>query len=186
MAATLFAETRTGYQGVLLQMFNHGINILGLWIVVELIERQFGTRKLSELGGLAQKAPALTILLVIVAFANISLPLTNAFVGEFMMFMGIWTSDGTKYNMVFTALAALSIILGAVYTLTMIQKVFYGNTNTLTEGGRDLHGNERLALGIIVLLIFVFGVYPQPLLQLTNAFTDGLLQKVTVTNMIIK
>ena len=77
-------------QGVMMQMFNHGINIIGLWIVVELIERQFGTRKLSELGGIAQKAPGLAILLVIVAFANISLPLTNAFVGEFLMFNGIW------------------------------------------------------------------------------------------------
>ena len=75
-------------QGVMIQMFNHGINIIGLWIVVELIERQFGTRKMSELGGLAQKAPALAILLVLIALANIALPLTNAFVGEFMMFNG--------------------------------------------------------------------------------------------------
>ena len=79
MAAAIFAESESGLQGVLMQMFNHGINIIGLWIVVELIERQFGTRKLSELGGMAQKAPALAILLVIIAFANISLPLTNSF-----------------------------------------------------------------------------------------------------------
>ena len=58
-------------------MFNHGINIIGLWIVVELIERQFGTRKMSELGGLAQKAPALAILLVIVALC-VRTPLVNA------------------------------------------------------------------------------------------------------------
>ncbi|HZH95181.1 MAG TPA: NADH-quinone oxidoreductase subunit M, partial [Flavisolibacter sp.] len=57
MSAAIFAENRSGLQGVIVQMFNHGINIIGLWIVVELIERQFGTRKLSELGGIAQKAP---------------------------------------------------------------------------------------------------------------------------------
>lgn len=181
MAATLFAENKTGYQGVMIQMFSHGVNIIGMWIVVELIERQFGTRKLSQLGGIAQKAPGLTTLLVIVAFANISLPLTNAFVGEFMMFTGIWTSTVTKYNMLFTALAGLSIILAAVYTLTMIQKVFYGNTNSLTERSRDLFGNERLALAIVVLLIVVFGVYPQPLLNLTNGFVDGLLKDINVT-----
>lgn len=180
MAATLFAENKTGYQGIMMQMFNHGINIIGMWIVVELIERQFGTRKLSQLGGIAQKAPGLTILLVIVAFANISLPLTNAFVGEFMMFTGIWTSTVTKYNIVFTALAGLSIILAAAYTLTMIQKVFYGNTNELTQRASDLFGNERLALAIVVLLIVVFGVYPQPLLNLTNGFVDGFLKEINV------
>jgi NADH-quinone oxidoreductase subunit M len=186
MAATLFAETKTGYQGVMIQMFNHGINIIGLWIVVELIERQFGTRKLSQLGGLAQKALGLAILLVIVALANISLPLTNSFIGEFMMFTGIWGSHVTQYNIVFTALAGLTIILGAVYTLTMIQKILYGNTNTLTEGGRDIHNNEKIALGLIVLLVFIFGVYPQPLLNLTDGFVNGLLQQITVANPIVK
>src|SRR5207249_7731002 len=63
MALAIFAETHLALQGVMMQMFNHGINILGLWIVVELIERQFGTRKISELGGLAAKAPVLSTLL---------------------------------------------------------------------------------------------------------------------------
>ena len=186
MAAAIFAEHKSGMQGVMMQMFNHGINILGLWIVVELIERQFGTRKLSELGGIAQKAPALTTLLVIVAFANISLPLTNAFVGEFMMFNGIFGSEVTKYNIVFATLAGLSIILAAVYTLRMIQKVFYGNTNTLTATATDIHINERLALGAIVVLILVFGIYPQPLLDLTNGFVDGLLKEASVKDMFLK
>ncbi len=186
MAAAIFAETKTGLQGVLMQMFNHGINIIGLWIVVELIERQFGTRKLSELGGIAQKAPGLTILLVIVAFANISLPLTNAFVGEFLMFNGIFNSTSTRYNVLFAALALVSIILAAVYTLNMIQKIFFGTTNTVTEKGHDIRLNERAALGIIVLLIVIFGVYPQPLLNLTNSFVDTVLKGTNVANLMVK
>jgi len=59
MCASLFAETQSGMQGVMIQMFNHGVNIIGLWIVIELIERQFGTRKISQLGGLAQRSPAM-------------------------------------------------------------------------------------------------------------------------------
>lgn len=183
MALTLFAETKSGYQGVLIQMFNHGINIIGLWIVVELIERQFGTRKLSELGGLAQKAPALATLLVIVALGNIALPLTNGFIGEFLMFNGIWNSTITKYNIVFTAVAGLSIILAAVYTLNMIRKVFFGNTNPLTEKAYDAFSNERFALVVIVLIIFAIGVYPQPLLNLTDGFVDQLLKDVDVSNL---
>ena len=185
MIMSIFAENKIGMQGVMMQMFNHGINIIGLWIVVELIERQFHTRKLSELGGIAQKAPGLTILLVIVAFANISLPLTNAFVGEFLMFNGIWNT-ASNYRIVFAVLAGLSIILAAVYTLNMIQKVFFGNANELTEKAHDIKINERLALGIIVVLIFVFGVYPQPMLNLTNGFVDALLKEVNVANLLVK
>ena len=184
MAATIFAETKTGMQGVLMQMFNHGINIIGLWIVVELIERQFGTRKLSQLGGIAQKAPALAILLVVVAFANISLPLTNAFVGEFLMFNGIFTSTITKYNVVFTVLALLSIILSAVYTLTMIQKVFFGPANAVTQNAHDIWGIEKVALGLIVIMIVVFGLFPQPLLNVTEGFADILLKKADITYLI--
>src|SRR6185295_6046342 len=99
-----------------------GINIIGLWIVVEWIERQFGTRKISELSGLAQKAPAMAILLVTVALANIALPLTNAFAGEFLMFNGLFNSNGSKYYLWFTIFAGLSIILAVVYTLNMILK----------------------------------------------------------------
>jgi len=123
MCAALFSETQSGMQGVMIQMFNHGINIIGLWIVVELIERQFGTRKISELGGLAQSSPAMAVLLVIIALANIGLPLTNGFIGEFMMFNGIFGSSVTKYYVVFTALAGLTIILAAVYTLSMVRRV---------------------------------------------------------------
>jgi len=183
MAAAIFAEHKIGLQGVMIQMFNHGINIIGLWIVVELIERQFGTRKLSELGGIAQKAPGLTILLVVIAMANIALPLTNAFVGEFMMFTGIFGSTVTKYNIVFTVLALLSIILAAVYTLNMIQKVFFGNTSSVTVVAKDILINEKLVLAVIVIMIFVVGVYPQPLLNLTNGFVDSILKEVTIMSI---
>ncbi len=176
MCAAAFTQNISGLQGLMIQMFNHGINIIGLWIVVELIERQFGTRKISELGGLAQKAPALAVLLVVVALANIALPLTNAFPGEFLMFNGIFSSQ-TKYYLWFTVLAGMGIILGAVYTLNMIRKVFYGNTNELTATAQDIRWNEKLGLGIIVLIIFGLGVYPQCMLNETTAVSESIFKK---------
>ena len=178
MCLAIFATTSSGMQGVMIQMFSHGINILGMWIVVDLIERQFGTRKISELGGLAQKAPTLAILLVVVALANIALPLTNAFVGELLLYSGIFSSTATQYNVVYTVVAGLSIILGAVYTLNMIQRVFFGNTNTLTAKGVDIKMNEKLALVAIVALILVFGVYPKPMLDLTKETAEMILSKM--------
>jgi NADH-quinone oxidoreductase subunit M len=151
-------------QGVMVQMFNHGINIIGLWIVVDLIEKQTGVKKISQLGGIATKAPMLTIMMIIIAFANIALPLTNAFIGEFMMFTGVY-----KHNIWMAVAAALSVILSAVYTLNMIQKVFYGNTNSVTENMRDISSGRQLGLALIVIMIFVFGIYPQPMIDLTKS-----------------
>lgn len=163
MCAAIFTRTEIGLQGVMIQMFSHGINIIGMWIVVDLIEKQTGTRKISELGGIAHKAPVLTIFLVVIALANIALPLTNAFVGEFMMFSGLF-----KFNIVYTAVAGLSIILAAVYTLNMVQKVFYGEANSITENIREISLNQKLVLAVLVVLIFLFGVYPQPLIDITK------------------
>lgn len=129
MAASMFTGNAAGMQGVIFQMFAHGINIIGLWIVVDVIEHQTGTRKFSELGGLAQKAPTLAILFVIMAFANIALPLTNSFIGEFLMFTSVF-----RHSMILGAIAGVSIILAAVYTLWMVQKIFYGEV----YHGKDL------------------------------------------------
>ena len=170
MCAAIFTKTEMGLQGVMIQMFSHGINIIGMWIVVDLVEKQTGTRKISELGGIAHKAPALTILLVIIALANIALPLTNAFVGEFMMFSGLF-----KFNMWFAAVAGISIILAAVYTLNMVQKVFYGEANSITGNMQDISFNQKFILSVLVVFIFVFGVYPQPILDLTKDTVMALL-----------
>ena len=180
MCVAIFATTETGIQGVMIQMFNHGINIIGLWIVVFLIEKQFGTRKISELGGLAAKAPVLTMMLVIITLANIALPLTNGFIGEFLMFTGIYSSRATTYNVVFTATAAITVILSAVYMLNMVQRVFYGPTNALTANATDIRPGEKMILSFIVILILVVGVYPEPLFRLTQDAVDTLLSKMYV------
>jgi NADH-quinone oxidoreductase subunit M len=163
MSATLFTNSRVGLEGVMIQMFNHGVNVIGLWIVADAIEQQLGTRKFSDLGGLAQKTPALAIMLVVMAFANIALPLTNAFIGEFLMFNGLFS-----YNIWIAAIAGVSIILGAVYTLNMVQKIFYGNTTAATENAVDVTGNIKLALAVLVVIIIALGVYPQPMMDLTK------------------
>ncbi len=172
MCASLFTTKQIAIEGMMIQMFNHGINIIGLWIVIELTEKQLGVRKISQLGGVAHKAPVLTIMLVIIALANIALPLTNAFIGEFMMFSGLF-----KFNIWYTVVAGLSIILAAVYTLNMIQKVFYGESNALTATMKDISLNEKLVLAIIVVLIFWVGVYPQPFFDLTKETVSSLITR---------
>ena len=185
MCIAIFSESQIGMQGVMFQMFAHGINIIGLWVIVELIERQYGTRKLSELGGLAQKAPALSIAFVILALANIALPLTNAFVGEFMMFNGIFNSPVFRYEMWFTVFAGICIILAAVYTLRMVQKVLYGEMNQLTSAGTDIRLNEKFILALLIIVVLILGVYPQPFLNITDETTNSILEQANVSANLI-
>jgi NADH-quinone oxidoreductase subunit M len=164
MCAAIFARNDVSVQGSVIQMFNHGVNIIGLWLAVEIIERQTGIKQISQLGGIATKAPVMTIMLVVIALANIALgPLMNTFPGEFLMFSGLY-----RFNLWYTVFAGLGIILAAIYTLNMIQKIFFGETNPATEQMRDATWNEKLVLTLIVLIIFLTGVYPQPLIDLTK------------------
>lgn len=166
MSAAIFANNEQSMQGVQVQMFNHGINIIGLWMIVEVIQNRLNIKNMQEMGGIATHAPKLAIALVIVSLANIALPLTNGFIGEFLMFSGLF-----QYNAWFAAIAAVAIILAAVYMLNMLQKVIFGEANALTSTTADLKTGELLAISVVIVIIFVLGVYPKPLLELVDSTT---------------
>lgn len=166
MCATLFSHNLMGVQGVAIQMFNHGINIMGLWLMVNILEKQFNTQDLREMGGIAKVAPAFTIALVVISLANIALPLTNGFIGEFVMFNGLFNAL-SSYRIVFTVLAGIGVILSAVYTLGMIQKVAYGEMKA-GVAFNDLSKNEWLCMAIIIALILWLGFYPKVLMNLVT------------------
>jgi NADH-quinone oxidoreductase subunit M len=172
MAAGIFSLREVALEGVILQMFNHGINIVALWIAADFLERQTGVTQISQLGGVAQKAPKLTIFLVIAAMANIALPLTNAFVGEFTIFNGLY-----KFNPWLAALAGVSIILSAVYTLNMIKNIFYGELVPATTDVKDIGRTHLLVFSIITLLVFVVGIYPSPIFKIIQESTAIVLNK---------
>ncbi len=173
MGAAIFSQNNSGLQGVMLEMFNHGINIIALWIVVDIIDKTTGVRKISELGGLALKSPALAIFFMVIVLANIALPLTNAFVSEFLMFNGLF-----QFNKWLAAFACVGIILSAVYMLSMIQKVFFGETNSLTENAQPINMGQKIILTTIVVTILILGIYPEPVLHLTQATVTDILQRL--------
>jgi len=175
MCAVAFIPSKVGMHGIMVQMFNHGINITGMWVMVSIIENRWGTRDMTKMGGMASVAPAMTVALVIISLANIALPLTNGFVGEFMLFNGLFRGDSVGHIAIMVV-AGLGVILGAVYTLNMIQKTAYGNTVKMITG-KDLGTNEYLGLAIIISLIIFLGVYPKPLLDLTS----GIASMITAT-----
>ncbi len=173
MGAAIFSQNDSGIHGVMLEMFNHGINIIALWIVVDIVDKKTGIRKISELGGLATKSPSLAIFFVVIALANIALPLTNAFVSDFLMFNGLF-----QFNKWFAAFACIGIILSAVYMLNMVQKIFFGAPNSLTENAQPIDMRQKIVLSVIVVTILVLGIYPEPILHLTRDTVTDILQRI--------
>lgn len=173
IAAGIFAFNQQGMQGAMVQMLSHGINVVGLFFVLDIISSRLKTNKIDELGGLAKVAPQLAIAFLIIVFGTVALPGTNGFIGEFLLLMGVY-----KYSIWAAAIAGLTIIFGAVYMLRMYQNVMFGQTNSLTLTFKDIAGTEKLVLFIICALIIVLGVYPKPVLQLTEASVQQLIEQV--------
>jgi NADH-quinone oxidoreductase subunit M len=155
IAAGVFSLTTWAMQGAVIQMVSHGINIVGLFIVIDLIEQRTGTRTIGDLGGIALKAPRLAIFFMIILLGSVALPLTNGFVGEFLLLLGIF-----EYSAIFAAVAGLTIIFSAVYMLWMYQRTMLGKPNEWTENIADLTWTEMATLIPLVILIFWIGLFP--------------------------
>jgi NADH-quinone oxidoreductase subunit M len=173
IAAGVMAYSATGLQGGLIQMLNHGISVIGLFFIVDILEQRLGTRKLEDMGGIAKVAPKFAILFMIVMLGAIGVPLTNGFVGEFLLIKSVF-----DYNWAMSIFAGLTIIFGAVYMLRSYQLTMFGPQVTLTQKFTDVNNTEMLVLGIVAALVIVLGIYPQPVFDLTNASVDKLIQVI--------
>lgn len=150
--------------GVLLQIFNHGLTASALFCFVGFIERRSGgIRGIADFGGLRTAAPVLAGLMGIALFSSLGLPGLNGFVGEFLIFSGtfhlVWWS---------AALASIGLFVTAVFLLNVIQKVFTGPLPERWSKFPDLTSAEILTVAPVIALMFVLGVYPQFLIALFN------------------
>jgi NADH-quinone oxidoreductase subunit M len=170
IAAGIFALNEKGMQGGMIQMLSHGINVVGLFFIVDIIARRTNTRHIVNLGGITQSAPALSIMFMVLLLGAVALPLTNGFVGEFLLLMGVY-----QYNAWMGAVAGLTIILGAVYMLRMFQGVMFGEKSSLTATFTDLTGTEKAVLIPLVIMVFWIGLHPNTFLHLTEPAVGNLL-----------
>lgn len=170
MAAGVLTGTVEGTQGAIFQMFAHGINAIGLFYIVQVIHERTGTYSLSSLGGITQKTPVLSIYFMIILLGSVALPLTNGFVGEFVLLKSVF-----EYHYLLGGIAGLTIIFGAVYMLRLMQKSMFGTLNSTTEGFNDIEGSEVLVIFPIAFLVIVTGVFPNYILQLTEPVVVQLL-----------
>jgi NADH-quinone oxidoreductase subunit M len=174
----LFALNGQGIQGAVLQMINHGLSTGALFLLVGVIYERRHTRDMAQFGGLWKVMPLYGVFMLIVALSSMGLPGLNGFVGEFAILLGAWGAGqpgGPLGSYWYAALAAIGVILAAVYLLWMFQRMFLGEiTNEKNRNLPDLNRREIAILVPLIIVIFWIGLYPAPFLNLLSPSVDAL------------
>ncbi len=170
----LAAMNIQGVQGSLYQMLNHGVSTGGLFMIVGMLSDRRHTRLISEFGGLKSVMPRLVAAFLIITLASIALPLTNGFIGEFLILIGAF-----KWNWKLAALAATGVILSAVYMLWMFQRVNYGPvTNDKNRNLPDLTPREWALMIPTVAMCLFMGVFPDVFLKPMEPAINKIIERV--------
>jgi len=157
----LFALNVQGITGGIFQMISHGVSTGALFLMVGMLYERRHTREIVDYGGIARKVPIFSAFFMIVTLSSIGLPGTNGFVGEFTILLGMFRVDPW-----YAIVSASGVILGAVYMLWMVQRVFFGPmTNPENEKLTDTNKREMVILVPIVIVIFVMGIFPNLLFK---------------------
>ncbi len=167
-----------GIDGAMIQMISHGFISGGLFLCVGVLYSRLHTRKISDYGGVANTMPVFAAFFMLFALANVGLPGTSGFVGEFLIIL-----TSFKASAWYTFFAAILFVLGVAYTLLMYKRVMYGAVTknsiaTLT----DLGSAEKLAFVLLTIAILILGIWPNPLLQLMRGTSDHLVLQVLGSN----
>ena len=173
ISAGILSMKLQGLQGAMIQMLSHGINVVGLFLIGDIIFERTKTYEIAKLGGIRNVNTKFATLFLIVLLGSVALPLTNGFIGEFLLINGLY-----QYNVWIAAVAGLTIILGAVYMLRTYQSVMLGESNSLTLSFSELKWNEKTVLVVICILIIAMGVYPKPLLDISEPAVIRLLNNI--------
>ena len=179
----LFAINMQGIEGGILQMINHGISTGALFLLVGIIYERRHTREMDAFGGLWKVMPVYAVLTLIVTLSSMGLPGLNGFVGEFTILLGAFGSEVLNSPW-FAAIAAIGVILAAVYLLYMFQKLFLGEVDK--EENRvllDMNIREIVTLVPLLVLIFWIGLYPSPFFNLMEASVAKLVESIQVAAM---
>ncbi len=172
----LYVLSRQGVEGSILQMINHGISTGALFLLVGVVYERRHTRLIKEYGGIARVMPIYATIFLVVTLSSIGFPTTNGFIGEFLILLGAF-----KVNKVAAVIAATGVILGAVYMLWMVQRVFYGEiTNPKNKFLKDLNVREVVYLLPLVFLIFWIGLFPNFFLKKMHTSVDHFISQVKI------
>jgi NADH-quinone oxidoreductase subunit M len=170
-AASAAADQAAALNGVILQMFNHGITAATIfWFIAMIQFRTGGLRGIGDFGGLRKPAPVLAGLMGIALFSSLGLPGLNSFVSEFLIFRGVF-----PLAWVAATVSILGLLITAAFILNVMQKVFNGPVPEHWTNFPDLHHSERLAVAPVISLMFLVGLVPRLIVDTINATAVNLL-----------
>jgi NADH-quinone oxidoreductase subunit M len=173
----IFAMNQEGVQGAIFQMLSHGLVSGALFLCVGVIYDRMHTREIAAYGGLVNNMPKYATVFLIFTMANVGLPGTSGFVGEFLTLLGIF-----KVNTWVALFATTGVVLSAAYALWLYRKVIFGAlTKESLKGLLDLSPREKAVIYPLVVLTIFFGVYPAPVLDATSASVQALINNITVS-----
>lgn len=169
----LFVLNQYGITGGIYQMLNHGISTGALFLLIGMIYERTHSREISKYGGLASVLPIYTIFFFIITLSSIAVPLTNGFIGEFLILLGTFAAAP-----VYAYIAVTGVVLGAAYMLWMFKRVFFGEKGELVKDEKhplkDLSLREIVVMTPLVVLVFWMGIFPNHFLNWTKSSVDHL------------
>ncbi len=175
----LFIFNAYGLEGALLQMLSHGFVAGALFLCIGVLYDRMHSRKIADYGGVANKMPVFAAFFMLFAMANSGLPGTSAFVGEFMVLMGV-----IKVNFWYAFAAASTLVFGAAYTLWMYKRVIFGAvTNHHVAELTDINAREILIMSILAIFVLGMGVYPLPFAEILHTSVNDLLVHVAQSKL---
>ncbi len=173
----IFLFNAQGIQGAIIQMISHGFISGALFLCVGVLYDRLHSRQISDYGGVANTMPVFAALFLLFAMANAGLPGTSGFIGEFFVIMG-----AMEVNFWFAFAAAMTLILGAGYSLWMYKRVVFGEVGNEKVGElTDINLREKVLLGVLALIVLGMGVYPYPFTEIIGVSVDHLIDLVNVT-----
>ena len=168
-----------GLEGAMVQMVSHGFISAAMFLLVGVLYERLHSREISTYGGVINSMPKFTAFAVLFAMANVGLPGTSGFVGEFMVILAV-----IQANIWYGVLAASTLVVGAAYTLWMVKRVFWGAiSNPAVETLQDINGREFLLLAILAVAILALGLYPQPLIEVIHTSIEHLLNQALTSKI---
>ncbi len=176
----IFAFTQMSVTGGVYQMLNHGISTGGLFLIVGILYERRHTKKIADFGGITKVMPLFAVFFMIIMLSSIALPLTNGFVGEFLILSGTYSSQILSNANLLAIISTSGVILGAGYMLWTYQRVMYGPLNKdENKVLKDLTIREFGYLLPIIVMIFVMGIFPNFFIKRIEPSVDNLLKNYT-------
>lgn len=178
IAAGIMLFDKESLSAAFIQIANHSLVAVGLFLAADILEKRLGTRELGEMGGVAKLAPKFGFWFAVIGFASISVPFTSGFIGEFLLIKGLY-----GYNWITGLIAGSALVFGAVYTLRAYQLSMFGAPKMANFS--DLTWNEMAAFFLITVIVIVLGVYPQIVIDFVGPSLDNLFNSMQASNTLV-